>query len=259
MSLLVTIGSDSATHWVKTPDGHRFNLGPVSVLSFVTKLALGTAKQARDALDRFLQGKEVVLRVDDDKMWDLLAPRRAFWSADSFIPYAMQLRGNSMTTIDKDIELLGRHVQALCKAAADGISPEKMAEGAELLERLAYNIQADQSDNSEYYGLGDAETHEVVMDKSAGDKLAYDTYRANSEAATQILDMMESANGRIDELVTAGKKFDHKRAKQDLHAVTSKVAGIVNDVDLTAPWVAGDLAKLSNRAEHLHGLFFPSK
>ena len=178
-----------------------------------------------------------------------------------------------MTTIDKDIELLEKHVQALHKAAEGGASPEKMAEGTALLVRLANKIQADQSDNSKYYGLGEyvAEEPEAMVVEAAEEevsvgepdsgmsKLAYDVYTANTEAATRILDMMEAVDSKVDELVTAGKKFDSKRAKKDLHAVTSKVAGIVNDVDLTAPWVAEDFAKLAARAEHLYGLFFSEK
>jgi hypothetical protein len=59
--------------------------------------------------------------------------------------------------------------------------------------------------------------------------------------------------------VTAGKKFNATKAKSDVLAVTTKVAGIVSDVDLTVPWVADDLQKLAARADQLYGLFFPKK
>ncbi len=287
MRLLVTLGTDGTTNWVRTPDGQRFNLGSVSALAFVTKLALGGAKNTRKALDDFLQGKEVLLQVDDDKMWDLLTPRRLRWAADSFILCDHRKRGNGMTTIDKDLGVLEAHVAKLHEAAKANISPEKMKEGTDILVRLAKKV-ASQSDNSRYYGLEELE--ETPMEESvdqSGDfmsfdevgdlepdvvavedvdqvrsgttvKLAYDTYKANSTVANRILDQMEAVNGRINELITAGK-FNSKRAKADIHTVTSKVANIVNDVDLTTSWVAEDLAKLATRAEHLHGLFFPVK
>jgi hypothetical protein len=281
MRLLVTLGSDGTTDWVRTPDGQRFNLGSVSALSFVTKLALGGAKDARLALDGFLQGKEVILKVDDDHMWDLLTPVRRRWAADSFIPPDHRKRGNEVMAIDTDLTTLERHVEAL-NSAAGKVSVEKMTEGVGILVRLAGKINADQSDNSKYYGLGvkaqedpkpevttveDVDAVKIADDKVADEdeapkglsKLAYDTYTANGELATQILDQMDAVNSRIDELVTAGKKFNAKQAKMDAHKVTRKVAGIVNDVDLTTPWVAGDLQKIAARAEHLHGLFFSKK
>lgn len=273
MRLLVTLGSDGTTNWIRTPDGQKFNLGSVSALSFVTKLALGGATGARKALDGFLRGEEVLLQVDDDRMWDLLTPRRSRWAADSFMSGDQRRQGTGAMTISKDLELLENHVQALRTAAGKKVSAEKLAEGVGILVRLAKAV-GNQSDNSAYYGLGSADVYEAgdpepdvvtveeVDQVKVADgltKLAYDTYKVNNETATRILDQMEAINLRIDDLVTAGKKFNAKRAKTDIHAVTRKVAGIVNDVDLTVPWVADDLQKLAARADYLHGLFFPKK
>lgn len=275
MRLLVTLGTDGNTDWVRTPDGQKFSLGSVSVLSFVTRLALGGKSQARRALDDFLHGKEVMVRVDDDMMWEMLAPRRSRWAAaDSFMAQLAETsaeRGNGTMTIAKDLGILESHVQKLHQASEAGVPKEKMQEGFDILLRLAKSL--DQSDDSAYYGLGTPDVHgagdpkpevstveDVNEAKVAGtQKLAYDVYKANNKTATDILDKMEAVNARIDELVTAGKKFNSKRAKVDIHSVTSKVASIVNDVDLTTPWVADDLQKLSAEADRLHGIFFPGE
>ena len=277
MHLLVTLGTEGTTNWVRLSDGQKFNLGPISVLSFVTKLALGGNRSARSILDGFLAGKEVLLRVDEDRMWELLAPRRTRWASDSFIGSQVTtqpdcsirrdmtvdqhkpLTGNIAMTIDKDLGILEAHVGKLHKAASAGVSAQKLAEGVSLLVKLAKSV-GNQSDNSAYYGLkSDLFEAGGPEPKVETTKLAYDTHRANSTMATQILDQMDSVNSRIDELVTAGKKFNATRAKADAYLVTSKIAGIVNEVDLTVPWVAEDLKKLAAQAEHLHGLFFPKK
>lgn len=274
MHLLVTLGTEGPTNWVRLPDGQKFNLGPISVLSFVTKLALGGNRSARSILDGFLAGKEVLLRVDEDRMWELLAPRRTRWASDSFIGSQVTTQHKSPTgtitmTIDKDLGILEAHVEKLHKAASARVSTQKMAEGVNLLVRLAKSV-GNQSDNSAYYGMkpdlfevGDPEPEIFEVGdpepKVETTKLAYDIHKANSLLATQVLDQMESVNSRIDELVTAGKRFNATKAKADAYLVTSKIAGIVNEVDLTVPWVADDLKKLAAQAEHLHGLFFPKK
>jgi hypothetical protein len=239
--LLVTIGTDGATNWVRTPDGQKFNLGSVPVLSFVTKLVLGGNREARRALDGFLRGEEVMLRVDDERMWELLAPRRTRWGAmDSFIPQTS--RGTDMS-IEHQLAVVERHVAMLHKAAASNVSAEKMAEGVGILVDMITKLGSEEEDEKP---------------PVEGDKLAFDTYQANNKLATDILDKMEAINERIDELVVAGKRFDSLRAKADIHAVTNKVANIVSEVDLAlTPWVADDLKKLASRANYLHGLFFP--
>lgn len=256
--LLVTIGTDGATNWVKTPDGQRFNLGSVTVLSFVTKLALGGSREAKRALNGFLRGDEVMLRVDDSRMWEMFVPRRVRWAADSFIPQDQRGTGNVMATIDTDLTTLERHVQLLNKAAGK-VSPEKMNEGIGILVRLAGGIKLSEQDADE--GQEPEEKPAEAQEKTAAsvEGLNIDAYQANSKLATQILNHMEAVDQKIDQLVTAGKKFDVPRAKADIHAVTSKVAAIVSDIDLTIPWVADDLQKLAARAGHIHGLFFPKK
>lgn len=258
--LLVTIGTDGATNWVRTPDGQRFNLGSVPILSFVTRLVLGGSREARRALDGFLQGDEVMLRVDEDRMWELLTPRRSRWGAtDSFIPQDQRTsRGTTMST-DK-LTTLENHVQLLHKAAAANVSPKKMAEGVSILMRLADQLDEDEISREASAVPKDPKEEPVSDDTDTGtDKLAFDTYKANSELVASILDKMEAANDKVDQIAASGKEgFRAADAKADIHAVTSKVAGIVSETDLaTTPWVADDLRKLASRADYLHGLFFP--
>lgn len=253
MRLLVTLGTDGTTDWVRTPDGQKYNLGSVSALSFVTKLVLGGNREAKLALDRFLQGKEVILRVDDDKMWDLLTPRRTRWATDSFMPSDHRKQGTRIMTIKEDLGALEAHVQKLKQAAEARVSAAKMAEGVSILVRMASAIDIKASDD---VPEEDDSSEEEDVKVASQTRLAYDIHKANSELATQILDKMELINDRIDYLVIAGKRFNATRAKADIHTVTSKIAGIVNDVDLTVPWVTEDLQKLAARADQLHRLFF---
>jgi len=271
MHLLITIGTDGPTNWVRTPDGQRFNLGPTPALGFVTKLALGS-HAARKALDGFLRGEEVMLKVDESRMWDLLAPRRTRWAADSFISRDQRTRGTQdMYTIATDLGVLARHIEALDKAADQNTSPEKMAEGVGILVKLAdetlgrsrtatYLMAADgESDADEAADAAEQEAEEADAPKTAtGVKLSYDVYKTNMKLAEQILDQMTEVHDQIDQIVASGKKgFKATTAKADIHAVTAKVAGITADVDLTVPWVHNDLQRLASRAAHLHGLFFP--
>jgi hypothetical protein len=73
--LLVTIGTDGTKDWVETPDGQRFALGPVSVLSLVSAFSKNS-RVARQIIDAFLRKGAALLSVDDDSLWTLLAPRR---------------------------------------------------------------------------------------------------------------------------------------------------------------------------------------
>lgn len=93
--------------------------------------------------------------------------------------------------------------------------------------------------------------------KEANLRLTYDTYQTNATTAQGIIALAEETEAQIDKLAAEGKKFKVAQAKADLHAVTSKVAGILKDTDLTQEWVQADLQKLAARADYLHGLFFP--
>lgn len=276
--LLITVGTDGVTDWIRTPDGQRHNLGPVSVLNFVKKLSR-SARSAKQALDAFLREGSAMLKVNENQMWGLLAPRRARWATDgSFIDQDQRTgprrKKRTMATLKDDLIALEKHLVALDKAATAGTPPEKMAEGHEILVRLAQKIKSpNQSNNATYYGLGAPKVHEVkdpaptptppetkaATEPASVEGLAYDTYAENTALASDIITKAEATNAKIDQLTDAGKQFNASRAKADVYAVTSKVAGILRDVDLTVPWVQTDLQRLAARANELHGLFAPAK
>ena len=167
-----------------------------------------------------------------------------------------------MSTIDK-LTTLERHVQMLRRAAVSNVSPKKMAEGVGILVRLADQFDEDEVIREASQVPQDPEKESApddnLDDDTGTDKLAFDTYKANTAMATDILDKMDAVNDKVDQIVASGKEgFQAEAAKADIHEVTSKVASIVSEVDLaTTPWVAGDLKKLASRATYLHGLFFP--
>lgn len=265
--MLVTVGTDGFTDWVQLTDGSKLSLGPVSVLSFVTKLC-PDGRKAKRALDGFLKDRAAMVQVDEDQMWALLTPRRARWAAeDSFIARDQRKtetlrRGKNMSVIDTDLTAIEKHIRALSKAASAGTPPEKMAEGFDILGKLASRLVPK---SAEYLGVGDGggdggELASAIPTPEAPTQgLAYDIYTANNRLAEQIVVQGEEVVDKIDNLVEAGKRFNANKAKADIYFVTSKVAGILQDTDLTAPWVAEDLKKLAVRSQQLYDLFTPAK
>lgn len=265
--LLVTLGTDGTTDWVRTPDGYKFNLGPVSALNFVLGLApRGTAKRA---LNEFLSQKEVLFPVDEGAMWALLAPHRARWSADvspsiSSLREAPPITRPAATTPSRkatmnfsdDLNAIESHIKAL-KAAAATKKASNLASGVQHLIKLAQKIKSPrQSDNSTYYNLGAPDVYEVGDKTASG--LSYDVYASNSELAQTILAKTEETIKTIDKLASAGRKFNASRARADVRNVTDKVAGILT-TDITQSWVKSDLTQLAARANQIHGLFSNAK
>lgn len=265
MAVLVSVGTDGVTNWVKLPDGQRLNLGAISPLQLVRKLAKGSE---RAVLDAFLQDGEALVSVDEDRLWALLTPPRPRWASGGlFMPVERQtLARKIMPTIDTDLTALERHISALNKAAAARTAPAKMAEGHQILVRLATKIKSpNQSKNDTYYGLGTEAPFEVgdaapkpVTVNAGIEGLAIDTIEANQQTAQLILVQAEEAVAKIDRLASAGRRFNAAQAKADIHAVTSKVANILKQ-DLSASWVGADLQKLAARSAQLHGLFAQAK
>lgn len=274
--LLVSIGTDGFTDWVRLPNGERLNLGPVSALSFVSKLAKG--RYAKAILDGFLANGEAMVTVDETAMWALLTPARARWASDlagSFMT-SDPLR-NPMAKIDEHrLSNLETHVAALNKFASKA-SPKKLEEGHAILTRLAQAIRVaeeeqQQEEAQEKQAAGqqdqgqDEEQQKQAADQQQADEqdqekqaaLHYDTFKASNDLATAILAKAEDTVSKIDRLASAGKKFNAAKARADVHAVTSKVAGILQDTDLTKAWVREDLQKLAAQADKLNRLF-PSK
>jgi len=257
---LVTVGTDGFTDWVQLTNGSKLSLGPVSVLSFVTKLC-PDGRKVKQALEGFLRNQTAMVQVDEDQMWSMLTPRRARWATDSFMAQDQRTtptsrRGKTMSNIDKDLAVIEKHCLALTKAAKAGTSPEKMTEGFGILAKLASKIQGKEAN---YFGFGESESETPSVEPSVPSELTYDVYAANNQLAEQIIGQAEETAGKIDQLVEAGRPFNADRAKADIHAVTSKVAGILKATDLTPPWVAADLKRLAARSQQLHDLFAPAK
>lgn len=77
---MVTIGTDGVIDYVQLPDGHKYALGPVSVLRLISGVA-PSIRGAKRSLDDFLANKQVMMSVDLDKLWSLLPFERARFSS----------------------------------------------------------------------------------------------------------------------------------------------------------------------------------
>lgn len=261
-SLLVTVGTDGLKDWVQTPDGQRFSLGPVSVLSFVAKLVPST-KHAQKALNQFLKSGETLIPVDDDRMWSLLAPQRSRWAAGPFMPPAQgdpSPRKHKMSTIREDLSAVRKVVGHLNALASQDRQDER---ALQQLVKLADKIKSpNQSKNQTYYNLG---TPKVFQVGDAAPKphtvnasgLTFDAYEQNMRVARSILDKAKQTVATIDRLATQGRRFNAARARADVASVTSKVASICSQTELTESWVREDLVKLAARNDKLHALFHP--
>jgi hypothetical protein len=86
-----------------------------------------------------------------------------------------------------------------------------------------------------------------------------DTLQANSTLAEDILATVEQTDAKVEALVTAGRKFNASRAKEDLYGIASKVAEILNTVDMAQPWVGDNLQALTKQAKGIHDLFAAAK
>lgn len=261
-SVLVTIGTDGLRDWVQTADGQKFSLGPVSVLSFVARL-VRSSRTAQKALHQFLKVGGALVTVDDDQMWSLLAPAQSRWAAGPFMPPSLgdpSPRKPSMSTIREDLSALRRVVGHLNALASQGRQDRRAI--ADLV-KLADKIKSpNQSKNQTYYNLGAPKVFEVgdaapkPHTVSASD-LSFDVYAENMKVAKSILAKAEETVATIDRLASAGKRFNAARARADVAAVTTKVASICSQTELTESWVRDDLAKLAARTDKLHGLFHP--
>lgn len=260
-SLLVTVGTDGSKDWVQTPDGQKFSLGPVSVLSFVAKLVRST-KAAQTALHQFLKRGQALVTVDDDRMWELLAPRQGRMAAGPFMSRSQgdpSLRIPIMSTIREDLSALRKVIGHLNALASQG---EQDPRAVSYLVKLADKIKSpNQSKNQTYYGLGQPKVHEVgdatPKPQTVNAGLSFDAYEQNMKLAKGILAKAEQTVATINRLASRGKKFDASRARADVAAVTTKVASICGQTELTESWIRDDLTKLAARTDKLHGLFHP--
>lgn len=280
----VTISTDGARDYVETPDGVKYILGPISVLKVISKLVPTVA--ARRAIEEFNSEGSVMVTLDTDLLFELLAPRRARFASpliqgqDRLGPSlldeplgraseSLQPKGTTVMAADADqalkdavanqIAAIERQIGVLNqKASESGGEPaaSMKAEVGRLQDLVAWlkrpSAYGDQSKNKSYYGLK-GETPGGVKAAS------YESLDGNSKIAEEILSKVSATTDKIDELVEKGRKFNASQARGDLHDITARVAEILSNVDLAQPWVENDLRSLAERAAHIHGLFAGAK
>ncbi len=288
---LVTLGTDGLSDYIRLSDGTKYMLGAVSPLRFVVE-TVSSSFIARKALDLFLSTGQAMFSADVDRMWELLKPKRARWSAFAtpLIPYSdrrtteprnSSIRDqnreartmaseadqftkdsiqNQIGRIESQIALISEHAK---EASPGSISSTTMKNELQGLKDLAAWLRrpspyGNQSDNSTYYGLPNQGPGGI---KAANEQPvpSYEHFKAHTQMVSDIVQAVGETTAKIDQLVTAGKKFDATRARQDLHKIASTATEIMRNVDLAQPWVKNDLTKLAKDAEHIHGLFANAK
>ncbi len=263
----VTISTDGQRDFVTTPDGVKHILGTVSVLQVVSKLA--PPGHARRVLDEFNTTGEVMVTLDLDRLFEMLAPKRRRLLASPLISGSDRTtKGTTMAadadkglqdaiknqigTIERQIEVLNQKA----KETSGQPAADMKVEVGRLQDLIAWlkrpSPYGDQSDNSDAYGLKGVTPGGV---KTA----SYETFAENMALAETVLGQVAETTEIVDKLASAGRRFNASKAQSDLHEITSKVAALLQDVDLAQPWVKRDLNSLAERAAHIHGLFAQAK
>lgn len=252
--ILVTIGTDGIKDWVQTPNGRKHALGEHSILSFVTRLT-SNSRAARLALDAFLRDGAAVVSVDEDRLGEFFVPRRSRWALvnSSFMSsdqrHLSTPRSSEMSTVPAFLKAAEEAVAYLDKAATRGRQDSRAIEA---LVRLGSELQIAE------YGYDDVEQideDDVQVQQQDQQGLAFDAYESNMQVASEILDQARETVSVIDRLASAGKRFNSVRAKADVHAVTTRVASIIEKTALTEDWVRADLQKLAAESSRIRNLF----
>jgi hypothetical protein len=251
---LVTVATDGSRDYVVLPDGQRRILGTISVLKFVTELT-PHIRLARQILDQYLKHGEALLTVDLDRMDEMFTPKRARWSSDSS-SMDFSLIGGS----DRTSQPTGTHNMADTKTLQDLLSKVRQIETVVAsLDKFASESLIAPKHHAELRAL----VGQVVStEETASAPVAtpsVDTLQANSTLAEDILATVEQTDAKVEALVTAGRKFNASRAKEDLYGIASKVAEILNTVDMAQPWVGDNLQALTKQAKGIHDLFAAAK
>jgi hypothetical protein len=175
-----------------------------------------------------------------------------------------------MDTLPKILTATENVVAYCSKQAAAGkpINPNAFKD----LGRIASDLrkQANQSDNSAFYGLGapklvrpedgfanDGASPAGLGEMNKAAELTFDTYESNLKVAEDVLAKSKATLATINKLAAAGKKFNHTAARADVAKVANRVASLCEKTALTEEWVAADLSKLAAEATRLYKLFHP--
>lgn len=282
----VIISTDGLRDFVQLPEGVKLILGPISMAKLVATCVTNRA-MARRALDEFLKRGEAMIAIDLDKFETLVQPRRARWSSTDpsiprerripSIPEGMHMSQVKMASteqvaaLDSRIALIEQQVSLVGKLASAKLpTATAVTSLREMVGGLHFYNPGDQSKNDawnitappkveEVDGKPLSLPAEVTNPKLATEGAGVEALNVNAEIAEGILSSLGETNDRINSLVTAGRKFNATKAKQDLHKIGTDVQAILTDMDLAMPYVKADLEKLAAQAASIHGLFVPAK
>lgn len=261
----VVIGTDGNVDYVETPDGVRYALGAISVLTLVNKLV--ASRNRRQALETFNQQGQALVSLDTEAMFELLAPKITRWASTfPLIPQTDQddsLRGKQMdkAAFEKKLAYL-EHQVALLNRGADPRALRNL-KAAILSGSVSLPNFGDQTKNDAFYGLGEPKV-DTMEDPGAWNPPANVTHpmgksasalRINTKLAEEIIEQASETEEKIDKLVTAGRKFNAAKAKADIHGVVASLTNMLRDTDLSEVAVSTDIQKLASRMEELHGYF----
>lgn len=266
----VTIGTDGNIDYVETPDGVRYALGTTSVLQLISKLVTGQ-RHRREAVEAYNKVGEAMVLLDLEAFFDLQAPIRARWASNSSLfpepDRDAPLRGTPMDTASfiKRLACCEQQVAQLNQAP----TPEGQTALIEAVASISLPNFGDQSKNNAFNGLGQpkvdtledpgAWTPPASVTHPLGKSASFQTLQANMAMAEGIVEKVNQTDEKIDALVTAGRKFNASKARNDLHTIVATLVSMLKQVDPAQPWVTAELQKLEAQASDIHGLFAPAK
>jgi hypothetical protein len=248
----VTLTTDGLRDYVQIPGGQKLILGLTTVLKFITTLNQHR-RLTRTLLDGFIEHGEVMLTVDLDQMYALLASRRRKWADND---PARSLMGQDQRTEEAcgsmDEKILNTRLAAIEDVVSklDGRLRVRTESTFERLRTLTANLGTPESVTTA--------SPEVVAAVPVSTP-SLESLQANTTLADEILFKVEATEEKVARLVQAGRKFNASAAREDLYNIANRVAEIVNNVDLASDWVGADLSKLADDANRIHGLFAEAK
>lgn len=264
---LVTIGSNGPVDYLETPDGVRYTLGTTSVLQLISRLVSGRRFQ-REALEAFNQGKEAAVLLDLDAFFEMQTPRARWASNSSLFPRSDRtLRGTSMNTADlmKRIACCEQQVALLDHEP----SPENQTALIEMVASISLPNFGDQSKNDAFDGMGKpkvdtmedpgAYTPPANITHPLGKQADLETLQTNLAMAETIVQKVHVTDEKIDAMVTAGRRFNASKARNELHTIVATLVSMLKQVDPAHKWVTAELQKIDLRAAEIHDLFAPVK
>ena len=251
MSTLVTLSTDGLRDYVGLPNGQKLILGTITVLKFITKLNLHS-RLNRTLLDAFNEHGEVMVTVDLPSMYDLLGSSRSKWAKNDFPTSLISASDRTLqvrTRIPMDVKTLQTRIAAIEEVVSSLLSTGDRFNAIPKIETLK-TLSAN---------LAVPDTVEPVAAVIPVSTPSVDSLQSNSTLADEILFKVEATAEKIDQLVTAGRKFNASVARADLYGIANRVAEILNNVDIAQPWVGQDLTGLAQEANHIYSLFEPAK